>query len=234
MQSDGNSYSALSNSSSSSNGSGITNAFRQMQHKCRNVELGRNDALKEVSEMKRLISEQQRTESLMRSRTTSLTNETLMNIKKSNEKIHTIKLNLIENLTEIDENSSKLQKTLFIKQNNLNNLEIDNNNYKNKLISLNNIINDSNYEYNHINDRINMINNKIIYKRNEIKTNEINIKNQIIECENINFNSNINLKNITIRCDAMYKYMKMLLNINKDLNDAGTLTLSSVVKLSLR
>ena len=207
--------------SAASPGGSITSAFRQLQHKCRNVEIGRADALRERDEMQRLINEQTRSDSLHRSRLAASSAETLLDMKtQANRVVHTLqKLGIT--LTEVEHDSTVVQNESFDRQKKMEVEEAETERTRAHLHALSSKVRDYEREIAMLHDRTSKLEGSQQQQRLLAAEAEARAKENVVNLElelTRSANERVHAK---ARADALQTYMRLLLNINKDLCDAA-------------
>ena len=209
-----------SNSSAIEGNMSITSTFRQLQHKCRNVELGRADALRERDELHRLLHENQRRESLLRSRGAGHTAETLMEVKGKCASLDEQICNLKSHLVDLESAANASQDIIFVRRAELEMEEAELGQAQREKQSLASKVKDYTAETTSVRNRSNAL--EVRQQRSRVAAAEAEAQAKALTISAELELSRVRQEKVhsTARADALQTYMQLLLRINKDLCDA--------------
>jgi len=218
--------SALGNTSKSNASSGmesnmsISSTFRQLQHKCRNVELGRADALRERDELHRLLHENQRRESLLRSRGAGHTSEVLMDIKSKCSALEEQISGSRSRLVDLESAANASQDIIFVRRAELEMEEAELGQAQREKQSGTMKVKDYGTETTSVRARSNALEVRQQRSRVAAAEAEAQAKALTISAELELQRGRRDRIQSTARADALETYLRLLLRINKDLCDA--------------
>lgn len=198
----------------------ISSAFRQLQHKCRNVEAGRADSLRELAEMKRLMNEQSRRDSLLRSRTASHANETLQEKNDQSSKIQTVINSLQTKLSELERHCHEAQDDVFEKQRSIEAEERALEQSQAQLLMISSKNRDYERETEMVRERVAKLEEGRQQRALQAAELEAVVKESIVGAGLELTRAKQNHMNTKARAGALQTYLRLLLNINRDLCDA--------------
>lgn len=210
-----------SSSASSGRAVSITSAFRQLQHKCRNIEIGRADAIRELDEMKRLLSENARRDSLLRSRAAAYSAETLLELRTNGSKVEGECESLKATLETLEASTLAAQNEVFDLRKRLESEEQQVGDSQQGLLQNQNRGRDYNREIEAVAERVSRLDDRQQWDRIAAAEAEARTKEAVVAAELELTRVSAEASNSKARSEAMHTYMKLLLNINKDLCDAA-------------
>jgi hypothetical protein len=208
------------NVSSGGSPNSLTSTMRQLQHKCRNIELGRADALRERDELQRLLNENQRRESLLRSRTAGHSAEVLMDIESKIAKFEDMKVTLKSTLTDLEAGCNTTQDVVHSRRKDLEGQEAHLGVLRSQLLALQNRKKDYDNEITVVRERAAALELRQQRTRIAAVEEEARVKALIASAELEFIRARQERVHAKARADALQTYLQLLLRVNKDLCDA--------------
>ena len=195
----------------------VMSAFRQLQVKAREVEDGRDVALRERDEVKRLMYEKGRRDSLSRSRIMSNTNEKLLGIQADNERVRRNNNELEESLGDINMFAQSLQRDIEDRRHRLDEETAASGEIDSRTLEAYKFTRDLECEINESQQRVNDLNEhyrRFLLKAHEEKTDkQAEIQGALNETALVKEN----LSKAKAQCSVLERFMDMLMQINTDL-----------------
>ena len=207
---------SLTNASSIS----ITSTFRQLQHKCRNIETSRSEALRERDELQRLLQEQQRRESMLRSRASVHSAEVLQGVQDQVSKVESTNSLLKVRMADLECGGNSTQDIINVRRQTIETLESELGIAQGEIHTLNTRIRDYKSEISAGNARADAMTSRQEQRRIAAAEGEARTKALLVGGELELARVKQECIHSRARAEAIGTYMQLLLRINKDLCDA--------------